>query len=571
MIEKRLLRELRPYCQQIIEIIMADAVLALIIACRCFYLADIIAKMLFSHLNIKAAVPLLALLLFLFIAEAIVNFGISYKAHAVSTLIQKNIRCAFIHKLTVSSPLSTIYNVDLLPMATKEVDSFDPYFSKFLPQLIKALLMPFFILFIAFYNDWVSGLIFLFTLPLIPFFMMLIGKKAQLENAKQWQALSSLGRKFTEILSGMAVIKLYNQGKRQLERTIAISDGFSQAVLKVLRIAFISAFFLELIATLSIAVIAVNIGLRLLYGQVDFLPVFFILLLAPEFYKPLRQMGSMFHDAMGAISNAGRIFAIIDDADTAENKDELHLTSAPQLDFSAVSFCYADSGKAALQELQMRFAAGSVTALIGRSGAGKSTILSLLMGFISPTQGKIYVDDIDLGKVNIKSWRRYIAYVPQRAHIFNATLRENICMGRCVTDRELIGSIKAAGLQELVAKLPHGLDTMVGSARSFSTGQTRRIAMARAFLSKAYVLLLDEPLEGLDVITEEIVCEGLQRMAKNKTVVVIAHRLVSVKNADNIYVLDTGRVMQSGTEKKLRQEQGIYQQMLEESQRSRKI
>lgn len=559
---KNLLRQLQPYKSKAAVIVFLDCVLAVIIAARCYYLAVIVDEMLLSRLTWEAAVPQLALLLFLFTAEAGLGFAAKIIANNVSTDIRKNLRCAFFAELAGSSPLSSIYNTDLLQLVTRGIDSFDPYFSKFLPQLVTTVIMPLFILCIAFYHDWLSGLIFFLTLPLIPFFMMLIGKKAQLENTKQWKALLNLSEVFAELLAGLSVLKIYNQGKNQLKKTIKVSEDFSDSVLKVLRIAFLSAFFLELIATLSIAVIAVNIGLHLLSGQVHFLPMFFILLLAPEFYKPLRQTGSMFHEAMGALSNAEKIFNTLSSEKKISQKQSIKFDTAPIIRFSDVSFSYAKKREKALDKVNITFAAGKVTALVGRSGAGKSTIFSLLLGFAEPTSGHIYADDTDINSTDINFWRSNIAYVPQQAHIFNASFRENICLGRTVSEETLHQAIQAAGLSEVIEALPQGLNTIIGQGgRALSCGQARRLAMARAFVSEAPVLLLDEPMEGLDVITENIVRNGLRKMAVGKTVIIIAHRLASVQEADAVYVLSDGRVVEAGTDKVLRLKDGLYHRM----------
>lgn len=572
MIDKNLLKQLRPYRYGAAAVVLLDIVSAVIITARCYCLAAIIDDMLFSRLDREAAVPRLALLLFLFLLEAVFNLGVRFIAHNASIGIREKIRCTFIDRLVDSSPFSSVYNTDLLQLLTRGIDSFDPYFAKFLPQLVLTVTLPFVVLIAAFYNDWVSGIIFLVTLPLIPFFMMLIGKRAQLENNKQWAALTHLSEVFSELLAGMAVIKIYNQGKEQLKNTLRAGEEFSRAVLKVLRIAFLSAFFLELIATLSIAVIAVNIGLRLLYGQVGFLPVFFVLLLAPEFYKPLRQTGSMFHDAMGAFTNAEKVFAAIQKKNTVGGNRCIDFTKAPQIRFSKVYFQYAKQRENALNGVNLNFAAGKVTAIVGRSGAGKSTIFSLLLRFISPTAGNIFVDDIDVTSLAEKFWHRNIAYVPQQAHIFNATLRENICMGKTVDDEKINGAVEAAGLQELVSSMPQGLNTLVGNgARGLSGGQIRRVAMARAFLAEASILMLDEPMEGLDIMTEKVVQAGLKKIAQNKTVIIIAHRLASIRNADVIYVLEKGTVVEYGTDAYLRKNGGLYCEMLASSTGGRQL
>ncbi len=567
MLDKNLLKELKPYKQQIYAAIILDIAAAGVIIARCYCIADIINKMLFFQLGLKTAVPQLVLLFLLFLAEAVMNMGVKFIFHRISADIRKAVRCAIIKKLISSSPLSSIYNADILQTMTKGVDSFDAYFSKLLPQLVITVIIPVMLLPVAFYNDWVSGLVFLFTLPLIPFFMMLIGKTAQAENNRQWSALTHLSTLFMELLSGMSVIKIYNQTKNQLEKAINTGEQFSRTVLRVLRIAFLSAFFLELIATLSIAVIAVNMGIRLLYGQMDFLPAFFILLLAPEFYKPLRQTGSMFHESMGALTNSAKIYKLLygdkTDDEYKNGKAKGVWQAAPQIVFDGVDFHYSDKREGVLCHTDINFAAGKATALVGRSGAGKSTILSLLLKFAKPDRGHILIDGIDLASLDENEWRSSIAYIPQQAHIFNTTVRENICMGRQVSAERLRAAIEKSGLAETIEDMPQKMDTVIGSGgRSISTGQARRISMARIFLSDARILLLDEPMEGLDAATESIVQKGINELSVNKTVIIIAHRLSSIQNADEIYVLSEGNIAEHGNDYVLRKQKGLYAKMI---------
>ncbi|WP_196595644.1 thiol reductant ABC exporter subunit CydD [Pectinatus frisingensis] len=566
MFDKNLLSELQPYRCKIYAIILADIVLAGVIIARCYYLADIINGMLFFQLSLQTAVPQLVLLFVLFLAETGLGYGIHAVTHSISVGIRRRIRRALVYKLSESSPLSSIYdNTDLLPLLTRGIDSLDAYFAQFLPQMIVTVVIPLVILPAAFYCDWISGFIFLLTMPLIPFFMILIGKKAQVENNRQWTALSRLSELFMNLLSGMSVIKVYNQTKNQLKKAVDTGELFSQAVLRVLRIAFLSAFFLELIATLSIAIIAVNIGFRLLSGQTIFLAAFFILLLAPEFYKPLRQTGSMFHQAMDALTNSPKIYNLLDDKITKEQfcKKKIHLDSAPCIVFTGVGFNYNANRENVLRDINMEFAAGKVTALIGRSGAGKSTVFSLLMKFAKPDKGKILINGEDIGTIATDSLRENIAYVAQRAYIFNASIRENICLGRKVNAERLQKAISAAGLTKVIAAMPQQLDTIIGDdSRKLSSGQMRRLSLARAFLSDAPLLLLDEPLESLDSITEKVVKEGIRQLSEGKTVVIIAHRLASIKQADAIYVMDRGKIVEHGSDSELKRNKALYYKMV---------
>ncbi|WP_196593628.1 thiol reductant ABC exporter subunit CydD [Pectinatus sottacetonis] len=568
MIDKNLLKELQPYKGKIYNIIVLDIIGAATIIGRCYSLAYIINRMLFSRLDLKTAEPYLALLFFCFMMEAVLNLWVRFITHGISVDIRKKLRFKIIDKLAEFDFMSQVYKMDILQTASTGIDSFDAYFSRFLPQLLVTVLVPLFIIPTAFYNDWISGLIFLVTLPLIPFFMMLIGKKAQLENKKQWSALTQLSAVFMELLSGIAVIKMYNQAENQLKKIVKTGSEFSQAVLKVLRIAFLSAFFLELTATLSIAIIAVNIGLRLLYGQAHFLPVFFILLMAPEFYKALRQTGSMFHDAMGALTNADKIYAIVNASVEIGLGHKIPcIPKPPEIVLEKIDFQYDAAREKALCDVNITFAAGKITSLVGNSGAGKSTIFSLLLKFIAPCSGSILVDGINLDSLESVAWRKNIAYVPQQAHIFSASVRENICMGKNYSDSAVKNAIKEAGMTDFVKNLSAGINTIIGNGGiGLSYGQARRIALARVFMSDASILLLDEPMEGLDLATEEVVQRGINILAEHKTVIIIAHRLESIKNSDQIYVLSQGQIIESGSHENLLKQKGLYYKMMESTE-----
>ncbi len=564
MIDKNLLKELRPYKHQSCVIVFLDVLRTVAVLARCFCLADIIDKMIFSHLKTETAVPYLTLLFLFFVMEIVAELLIKFFAHGIAAKVKRRLRASCIGELTHGSPFGPLQKGDSIMLLTDGIGSFEPYFAKFLPSLLTAVLLPLFVIIIALFYDWISALIFLATLPLIPFLMFLIGKKAEAENERQWLSLTALSKKFMDLISGIMVIKIYNRSEAELERLSKSGNEFSHSVLRVLRIAFLSAFFIELVATLSIAIIAVDIAFRLLDGHLVFFPAIFILLVAPEFYQPLRNVSSMFHEAMGALVNAVKIYGALPQTAAAEAEEgSAGVIKKARLEFQAVAFSYDEAGKEAVHDLNFVIEGGSKVAFVGRSGAGKSTIFSLLLKFVRPQKGKILVDGTDLNAIEDTSWYKNIAYVPQSAHIFCGSLRENICLGQQASSEALQKALVQAGLDSWVETLPQKLDTLLGSGnRSISEGQKRRIALARAFLADAPLLLLDEPMEGIDVATEDSIQKSLDLLSAGRTVITIAHRLESIKKADMIYVIEEGTVIERGTHDELCQNQGMYYEMV---------
>lgn len=339
----------------------------------------------------------------------------------------------------------------------------------------------------------------------------------------------------------------------------------------VLRIAFLSALALELVGTISTAVIAVQIGLRLLYGHLQFEQAFFILIIAPEFYLPLRLLGQRFHAGMSGVSAANRIFAFLeipahepDRAISREEAESVDLNSTFTIHFDNVRVVYPNRRVDALHDASFNLHSGEITALVGRSGAGKTTILNLLLGFIHPQEGKILVNGLDLDSVSRTCWNQQIAWVPQEPYLFNDTIAANIAFGK--PEASIAEIKKAAGLARLshwIEQLPDGYATRVGEGGVLvSGGEAQRIALARAFCKDSPFLLLDEPTSHLDPDLEAELEAVTRQLMAGRTVLVIAHRLATVYNADKILVIENGTVVEQGTHDSLSGSEGIYSTLL---------
>lgn len=549
MIDKNLIKNIVPFKRNIIYIVISNIFQAIMIVSTAYIMAYLADKLLWGTLDNSTATPLLVLLFFFFVIKAILNYINHCQMEQISLQVQSKLRKNLLKVLVYyKSHIKDKAQGEWLALITNGVDKLDIYLTSFLPQLGLLITIPLVLLVVAFINDWISGLIFLFTAPLIPFFMILIGKIADKENKKQWQVFQKLTVYMADLLPGLIVIKAYNQTKYQLEKIKQNGEDFSKATLKVLRIAFISAFMLEFIATLSIAIIAVNIGLRLLYGQVEFLPAFFILLIAPQFYQPFRQFGSAFHDAMNGITASSEIYSLINNLnneDEQKKKKILKEDFIPEIEFKNLYYKYSNSEHWIIENLNLQIKSGEQFVLTGPNGAGKSTLFKLLLGLNRCQQGTIKINGYDLNDIDIFWWRKQIGWAAQEPYIFSTTIYENITLGRKYNEYEVRSVCKLVNLDEFIQKLSKQYDTVIDSAVKLSSGQKRRLGLARALIGHPKLLLLDEPMENLDLYNEELVQKILAPLKGKVTVIIIGHRLQTLVNADNLIYLEAGKVKEN--------------------------
>lgn len=466
---------------------------------------------------------------------------------------------------------------ELINVAAEGVEALDAYFSQFLPQAFLTILVPLTVVIAVFSADLLSGVVLLLTAPCLPIFMILIGKMADTLTRRQWQLLNHMSAHFLDVLQGLPTLKLLGRSRRQSATIARISERYRAVTMGVLRVAFLSALVLEIGATISTAIVAVEVGLRLLYGQMAFQPALFVLLLAPEFYLPFRALGARFHAAMNGGAAAERIFALLEQpipAPPAAPVDPRPLLARGPLTFEAVSYQYADRGTAdatvedtlhaALDEVSFPIPTGQVTALVGPSGAGKSTVAHLLLSFIAPTGGEIRLAGTPLTAIAMPAWREQVAWVPQRPYLFHDTVAANIRLGRpTASPAEIVAAAQAAQAHDFITALPQGYDTVIGERGArLSGGEAQRLGLARAFLKDAPLLILDEATAHLDPDHEAALMQALTRLMQGRTVLIIAHRLSTVYRADQVVVLDGGRVVQVGPPQRLAQEAGVYRRLI---------
>jgi thiol reductant ABC exporter CydD subunit len=461
-------------------------------------------------------------------------------------------RCAARVKSSMRSALATRVAVlgadgrpdsgpgETVTLAVRGIDGLDGYFARYLPQLVLAVVVPVTVLASVAVEDWLSALILIVTLPLIPLFMALIGIATRSKADRQLRSLQILSGHFLDAVAGLTTLKVFGRAKAQAEVIRTVTDTYRRRLMATLRITFLSSLALELLASVSVALIAVAIGLRLLDGRIGLQAGLFVLILAPEAYLPLRQLGTEYHASAEGVSAAEQVFALLS-APVAPRGDRIEVPDpdAHGLVIDAVDFTYPGRHLPALQHASLTVDPGEITVLTGPSGCGKSTLLAVLLGFARPDGGTVWVGDADLADLDPEAWRERVAWVPQQPHLFAATLEENIRLGRPdASPADLWKAIGDSGLDALVARLPEGLASPLGDrGEGISTGERQRVALARAFLRDAPLLLLDEPTASLDGDTEMAVVDAVQRLARGRTVVMVAHRPALISLATRVVEL----------------------------------
>jgi len=584
MFNRRLLAEAGTVNWYLALAVGMGLVTGMLVVLQASYLARTVSLVFLEGEGLAGVWPwLLALLAVILVRGGVAWLGES-AAHSAAARIKHALRQQLLSHLYALGPvhLRRERTGEMVNLLVEGVEAMEAYFSRYLPQLALAAMVPLMILGFVFPLDLMTGIILLFTAPLIPLFMLLIGRRAETLSQQQWESLSRMSAHFLDVLQGLTTLKIFGRSKAQAQAIARVSDRFRDTTLGVLRVAFLSALALELLVTVSTAVVAVALGLRLVYGRIPFEQAFFLLLLAPEFYGPLRLLGSQFHAGLAGVTAATSLFAALDtpapSGPVLPPSAALRSTSSCSQDepgqqptvrglrvvFRDVHCAYDGGTRPALQGVSFSLNPGETVALVGASGAGKSTVINLLLGFIQPDQGSIMVNGVPLAQLSPQEWYRQLTLVPQHPYLFSGTIMDNICLGRPqATLDQVVAAAQLAGAHDFIASLPGGYDTQVGQGGLvLSGGQAQRLAIARAFLMDTPLVILDEATAGLDWESEQVVQEALARLRRGRTVLVIAHRLNTVKTADRILVLDAGRVVETGSHEELLDRRGSYYRLV---------
>lgn len=538
-IDPRLLRYARATRFFLAAVVVLGALGAGLVIAQAMLLAELIVSSFEQRFDTGDLTTPLLLLVAVALGRALVSWLTELAAHRASAAVTSELRMRLVERAGQLGPgwLGDRRTGSLIALATRGVDALDDYFARYLPQLGLAVVVPVAVLARIVTEDWVSAAIIVVTLPLIPLFMALIGWATQSRMDRQWGLLSRLSGHFLDVVAGLPTLKIFGRAKAQAESIRRITHDYRRATLRTLRIAFLSSFALELLATLSVALVAVTIGMRLVHGDMDLYTGLVILVLAPEAYLPLRQVGAQYHAAAEGLAAAEEVFAVLE---TPVPHTGTQAPPAGGLAFEGVTVRYPGRDAPAVREATFTVEPGETVALVGPSGCGKTTLLQAALGFVAPAEGRVTVGGTDLAEVDREQWHQRIAWVPQRPQLFAGTVAENVRLARPdASEVEVALALEQAGAREFVAGLPAGAETELGEdGAGLSAGQRQRVALARAFLADRPVLLLDEPTASLDGASEEAVVEAVRRLAVGRTVLLVVHRPALLAVADRVVRLD---------------------------------
>jgi ATP-binding cassette, subfamily C, bacterial CydD len=459
---------------------------------------------------------------------------------------------------------------EITTLATRGLDALDAYFARYLPQLVLACLVPIAVLIRVGLADWVSAVVIAVTLPLIPVFAVLVGLHTKAQTRRQWMLLGRLGGHFLDVVEGLPTLKVFGRATAQADVIAKVTDEHRRATMSTLRVAFLSALVLELAATLATALVAVEVGLRLLAGHMSYQTALLVLLLTPEAYLPLRAVGAQFHASVEGAAAAEQAFGILDvpvpaalaelPAHPARQEaaagQPVHPSQPPARPTGAadlrqdtitlreVTLSYPGRDLPALDHVSLAIRPGDHITLTGPSGAGKTSLLALLLRFTGPSGGTIEAGPAELAAIPAGPWLAQIAWVPQHPYLFAGTAAENIALGQPAADRDAVArAASVAGAAGFIEALPDGYDTQLGErALRLSAGQRQQIALARAFLRDAPLLLLDEPTAHLDPVSAGQVRRSLRTLMARRTVIHVTHRGELAPGTDQMLALDRGRL-----------------------------
>ena len=547
-VDPRLLKYARATRPFLVALTALGLLTALLIIAQALLLADVISSAFSSGKDLAQLRTPLAALLVVVLARGAVAWGRELLAARSSARAKSQLRGALLDHVATLGPtrIGEERAGELAVLATRGVDALDAYFALYLPQLVLAVVVPLAVVIVIADRDWIPALIIFGTLPLIPIFMALVGATTRERMELQLRTLQQLAGHFLDVVAGLPTLKVFGRAKAQIRAIAEITDRYRRAAMSTLRITFLSSLILELVATISVALVAVAVGLQLLGGDVGLHTALVVLVLAPEAYLPLRLLGANYHASSEGLSAAEQVFSVLELEPPAHTGTPRPArTPVPDLTRSAIcvrelTVDYPGRASPALDRISLTIEPGEVVALTGPSGCGKSTLLNVLLGLIAPDAGAVTVGDAELGELDLDAWRAHISWVPQRPHLFSASIADNIRVAkRDATVAEIEQAARTAGLTEVLGARPEGLGVMLGDrGAGLSVGERQRVALARALVRDAPLLLLDEPTASLDGATEDEVLAALGRLVRGRTALLVAHRPALIAFADRVVELE---------------------------------
>ena len=499
-----LLRSLKPHKGERIRLLLIETTRAVATIAAAGAGAYAMDGVFLAHKGRMETAPVLLVLFLLMILPPLLTPMRERISQRLSTALRTETRAQLHAQMLTGKAEAAEVRRRILPLAREETDALDLWFSRVLPVLLAIVTKMPIALIAAAIADPVTGLFMFVTMPIAPFLLYLIGRVTRVASEAQWKRMESLAARFGELLRTLPALKIFRQAEAQREAVEVLSENFSASALRVLQLSFISAFALELITTLAIAIIAVSIGFRLLYGQMDFRVAFFVLLVTPEFYQPLRQAGTAFHSAMTAWTAESNLRAVLSKGRMPYAIEYPNLPPDMQpalLEAHGLSFHYPNSRTYLFRDFNLK-----------------------LEGLLQPCEGQVTVGTSPLSALSMEAGSFPISYVPQEPHLFAGTLAENVTLFHATDEADVEIAIRHAALGKWLDSLPHGLAARLGEGgQTLSQGQRKRLGIARALLQNRPIVLLDEPTAGLDAVTQETVRDTLFPLCTGRTALVVSH------------------------------------------------
>jgi thiol reductant ABC exporter CydD subunit len=543
-VDPRLLHYARSTRRYLVLTVILGGCTAFLVVAQAWLLADAVSGAFIHHKGLAQLKVPVFLLLAAVLGRALVGYLSERLADRTSASAKSDLRRALMERVAALGPagMDRQQAGGLTVLATSGIDALDAYFARYLPQVFLAVIVPVAVVIVALGADWISAVIIAVTVPLIPIFMGLVGSTTREKMGRQARVLGRLAGHFLDVVAGLPTLKIFGRAKAQAQAIADITDQYRLATMDTLKVAFLSSLILELLATISVALVAVAIGLRLLGGHLSLATALFVLILAPEAYLPLRLLGTNFHASAEGMKAAEDVFAVLEQPLPERGTGSvLPDVSRSALRVEGLEVTYPGRAVPALRLPSLTVDPGEVVAVAGPSGCGKSTLLGVLLGLTTASAGAVHIGPADLAALDPDLWRSQVSWVPQRPHLFARTIAENIRLSRPEAgDDDVRAAITRVGLDDAVDRLPQGLATVLGSGGAgLSTGERQRVALARAFLRDAPILLLDEPTANLDGQTEEAVLSSVRSLMVGRTVIIAAHRPSLLLLADRVVTLDS--------------------------------
>ncbi|SFB35531.1 ATP-binding cassette, subfamily C, CydD [Lentibacillus halodurans] len=558
------------YKWQLSFLFALSVITAVAIILQAYFLVTIVDRVFLQQLTFSEIVWLLWGLLAILLIRTTASYINGRIGIKIGADVKASYRKSLLHKFagTAISSSSQGQSGGKVSTLLDAVDEMDSYFSAYIPQLIQTSIIPLIILGVVFSQHVNTGLIMVITAPFIPIFMIIIGMQTKTKSEEQQEKLAAFSGRFLDTLQGLTTLKLFGQAKEQENAIEKSSLSFRDATMQILKVAFTSSFMLELISMLSIGIVALELTIQLIiYERISFFTAFFLLVLAPEFYTTLKQLGSTFHSGRSSMGAAKKVTDALTDTEQPVQwgKKNLPAELMPAvIRLQHVSFAYGE-GQFSLKNIATVIPSYGQIAIAGRSGSGKTTLLHLIAGLLPAADGQIFVHEKPLMQYREKDWFDQLSYISQHPYLFSGTIEENIAIGgnSDASREEIEHAAEQAGIADLIQTLEDGYDTRVGEAgRGLSGGEMQRLALARAFLKKPSIILFDEPTTGLDLYTERILQQSIQQLSRDATVITVAHRLHTIKHADNILFLENGNLLAEGTHDELVETVPEYRNMV---------